>query len=133
MTTCEEVFDNRPYSNESYLVIPKKIFKIKLYDQYPVIEAFVYQKDNLFGDAMPLNIAGIDIKFRIYNSSNKLISIGSAVLADINNSKIEYKLNRLDIIETGDYYGEFVLTDIDNDKFSLPKPDQRSRIFIKVV
>jgi len=133
MADCDEIFDNRVYDNLPYLLIPKKIFKVKLYNQLPVISAFVYQKDNLFGDPMPLNLAGMEIKFKIYNSSKKLTAIGDVEIVDMNNSRIEYKLKPLDVIEQGDYYGEFLFRYINDDVQSLPTPDERSRVYFKVI
>jgi hypothetical protein len=128
-----EIFDKRPYDNCPYLILPRKIFKIKLGNQLPAISAYVYQKDNLFGDPMPLNLAGTDIKFNIYSSNRKLISSGTAIIVDMNISKIEYQLKTLDLIEPGDYYGEFIFKDVGDDVYSLPILEEKQKIHIIII
>jgi len=133
MSTCEEIFDKRPFDDQPYLIIPKKVFKIKLYNQLPVITAFVFQKDNLFGDPLPLNLAGMEFKFRIYNSAKKLVALGNVDLVNMDNSQIEYKLKPLDVIESGEYFGEFIFRYLNGDNQTLPFPDERSRVYFKVI
>jgi len=132
MSNCEEVFNTYPYDNDPYLIIPKRIFKIKLGNQLPVIAAYVWQKSNLFGDPLPLNIAGMEFVFNIYKQG-KLIGVGDVVVADLETSKIEYKIKKLDFLEEGEYLGEFAFKDIGDDTFSLPILNDRQRVLIKIV
>ena len=130
--TKNEVFDRRPFDDFPYLVIQRKNYKIKLGNTLPTIRVFVYQRDNLFGDAMPYNLAGMDIKFRLYNNSRKLIAFNMAIISDLTVSELTFQLKKLDIMEEGKYYGEFVFTDLEGNSFSLPTPDERQRICLIV-
>lgn len=129
----DEIFERRPYDDYPYLVLNRKNYKVKLGNTLPTIRAFVYQKDNLFGDATPYNLAGIDIRFRLYNSSRKVVASGIASVSDLTISEIEYKLKKMDIVESGEYYGEFIFKDINNETFVLPTPDERARIYLIIL
>lgn len=117
-----EVFDIRPYKELPYLVFPngEPTFKIRVGQLMPSVTAFVYQRDNLFGDALPLELAGLFIKFNLYNNDSKLIAQGDAFVIDSDRALIEYAWNQFDIREPGTYYGEFVFTDLDDKVFTLP-------------
>ena len=129
----DEIFDRRPYEDWPYLVLSKKVYKIKLGNQLPTLRAFVYQKDNLFGDPTPYNLAGYNIKFNLYNQSRAIVSTGVALVSDIVISEIEYKIKKMDVIESGEYYGEFVFTSLETENFSLPTADERQKIHIIVI
>jgi hypothetical protein len=129
----DEIFDRRLYDDYPYLVLNKKLYKIKLGDQLPTLRAFVYQKANLFGDSTPYNLAGYDIKFNLYNQSRAIVSSGIALVSDLVISEIEYKIKKMDVIESGEYYGEFVFTNLENENFSLPTADERQKIHLIVI
>ena len=129
----DEIFDRRPYDDFCYLILTKEVNRVVLGLDNASIRAFVYEKDDLFGDPMPLNLAGLDIEFNIYNSDNILVSTGDAVVSDLDTSEIEYQIQNLDIREIGKYFGQFVFIDLDGRTFSLPSPKQKQRILINVV
>lgn len=120
-----EIFEIRPYDDDPYLKFPgAHPFKIKLGHLIPTLRAFVYQKGNLFGDALPLEIAGLFITFRLYNNNGILIASGPAIVSDTDRAQIEYFWQQFDVKETGIYYGEFVFKDIDDSTFVLPSKDR---------
>ena len=120
-----EVFDIRPYNNDPYLVFPNaKPFKIKIGNLSPSLRVLVSQRGNLFGDAMPLELAGVDIIFRLYNSNGILVSSGTALVSDTDTAEIEYSWGQFDLKETGVFSGEFIFKDIDDSTFVLPSRDR---------
>jgi len=118
------MFDPRPYDSDPYLVLTKKVYQINAGYQNPSLKCFVYAKSNLFGDSMPLELAGLLIYFRIYNNQNSLIAGGEAWVSNLATSEIEYQWSLLDIKEPGTYYGEFIFKDIDGKKFVLPNKER---------
>lgn len=132
--TKVELFDKRPYDDYPYLVLPTDVFRVKLnWDTNFSIRAYVYKRDELFGDPVAMVLAGMTISFSIYNSDNVLINIGEARVSDLDTSEIEYILKDLDIQEEGRYYGHFILTDLEGNSIMLPNPRQKQRIVINVV
>lgn len=119
-----EIFDRRPYNSDPYLVIPKKVYQVNVGYENPSLKCFVYAKDNLFGDPMPLELAGLWIFFRIFDEQNILIAGGEAYVSDLVTSEIEYQWDILDIQKAGVYYGEFIFKDIDEKKFILPSREK---------
>lgn len=120
-----EQFDTRPYNDSPYLIFPGALpFKIKLGHLSPSLRVFVYQKFNLFGDASPLEIAGLDIIFKLYNTSGLLIASGPARISNTETSEVEYVWSEFDIKEVGTYYAEFIFKDIDDQSFVLPSRDR---------
>lgn len=127
--TAVEIFPERPYSDLPYLVIPEEVFRINLSSESNrAVRAFVYRKSELFGDPVPLNLAGLSISFSLYNSENVLVLVGKGVVSDINTSEIEYVIEQFDIQNKGRYYGHFILTDVDGKSLMLPNPKQKQRI-----
>ncbi len=119
-----EIFEIRPYDESPYLIFPAKPFKIKLGSFQPALTALVYQKGNLFGDALPLELAGLDIVMRLYNNNGVIVAIGTGFVADTDRALIEYDWQQFDLKETGTFYAEFVFTDIDDTTFVLPARDR---------
>ena len=119
-----EVFQNRPYDIDPYLILPKRPYQINAGYQNPSLKCFVYGKGELFGDPMPYNLAGFLIFFRLYDSQNVLISAGEAFVSDITTSEIEYQWDLLDVKVPGTYYGQFIFRDIDDSKFVLPNKEK---------
>ena len=131
--TAIEIFDSRSYDDFPYLVLPKEIFRLSLnWDIATSIRAYVYRRSELFGEPVPLNLAGFDISFNLYNSDNVLVSAGKGTVSDLDTSEIEYVIEDLDIKDWGRYYGYFILTDIDGKSVMLPNPRQKQRIVINV-
>ena len=127
-----EVFDRRPYDDYPYLVVPVNVYRVGFGMENISIRAFVYQRSDLFGDPMPLNLAGLDILFYLYNEGGLLVNVGKARIADLNTSEIEYVFQSLDIKEVGKYFGQFIFIDIDGGKFIMPDTKQKQRILIDV-
>ena len=128
----DEVFDNRIYDNYPYLVLVAQVYRIKLGVDNLTLRANVYERDDLFGDPLPLNLAGLEIWFNIYNAEGVLINVGLGYVSDITLSEVAYDIGDLDIKDTGKYYGEFVLIDLDSKKTVIPNPTQKQRILINV-
>lgn len=125
-----ETFLVRPYDDYPYLVYPNNPYVVKLGTQMPSLRVFVWQKSNLFGDACPLELAGLFIIFKIYNSCDQLIAANTALVSDpYDRSEVEYTFSKFDFPETGTYYGEFWFKDIDDSVFVLP---DKNRIQILV-
>lgn len=120
-----ETFDIRPYDDNPYLIFPgARPFKIKLECLVPTLRAFVYQKGNLFGDALPLELAGLNIICRLYDNSGLLVMLGTGAVIDLDQALIEYSWKQFDVQNKGIYYAEFLFTDIDNTTFVLPSRDR---------
>lgn len=131
--TAVDIFDKRPYSELPYLVLLEEVYRISLdWDSGVVIKAFVYKKDELFGDPVPLNLAGMTISFSLYNSDNILVCVGEGSVSDLDTSEIEYEIKNLDIQNTGRFYGYFIITDISGKSIMLPNPRQKQRIILNV-
>ena|ERR1039458_8527040 len=119
-----EIFETRIFNDLPYLVFPDKILKIKLGDSLPSLRAFVYQKGNLFGDPLPLELAGLTIFLNLYNNRNQLVSSGLGQVSDSDRALIEYFWKPFDFKEAGVYYAEFRCQDIDGTTFSLQLNDR---------
>jgi len=129
-----DIFDHRPYDDYPYLVLPKETYRMDLnFDSESSIRAYVYRKDDLFGDPVPLNLAGITISFNIFSADNILICVGEGRISDLDTSEIEYVIGENDIRDFGRYYGYFILTDINGKSLMLPNPRQKQRIVINAV
>lgn len=132
--TYMEFGDQRPYDDYPYLVLPKETYRVSLNNDIgSSIRAYVYRRDDLFGDPVPLNLAGIILSFNIFNADNILICVGEARVSDMDTSEIEYVIGDLDFRDYGRYYGYFILTDVDGKSLMLPNPRQKQRIVINVV
>ena len=124
--TAVDIFDPRPYSSQLYLVLPEETYRMSLeWDKDFSIKAFVYKKDELFGDPVPVNLAGVKITFNLYNADNVLVCVGEGIVSDLNTSEIEYVIKELDIQESGRYYGHFIITDISGRSIILPNPREK--------
>jgi len=119
-----ETFRRRPYSDYPFLIITNHPYRIKLGNLRQTLRVFVHQKDNLFGDSNPLDLAGLTITFNLYNSDNVLVASGPAYVSDVNESEIEYTWSNFDLKETGVFNGEFLFKDIDDTTFILPERDR---------
>ncbi len=132
-----EIFVNRPYDDNPYLKFPGAIpFRIKLGLSLPTLRAYVYQKSNLFGDATPLETAGLEITFQLFDNSGLLIASGPAMvsnlvidqdtqdLSGLDIAQVEYTFQPFDIKNLGSYYGLFIFRDIDGSTFALPSKDR---------
>ena len=120
-----EIFEIRPYNNDPYLVFPNaKPFKIKIGNLSPSLRVLVHQRGNLFGDALPLELAGLDITFRLYNSNGILVASGTVLVSNTDTAEIEYSWGQFDLKETGVFSGEFIFRDIDDSTFVLPSRDR---------
>lgn len=125
-----EIFRTRPYDDSPYLIFPgAKPFRIKLGMSSPTLKAFIYQKSNLFGDALPLELAGLDITFQLFNGGGLLVSSGTTLVSDLDKAEIEYTFDQFDLKGIGVFYGSFIFKDIDGTTFTLPS---RERIQIVV-
>lgn len=132
--TAVDIFDKRVYSELPYLVLPEETYRINLnWDSDYEVKAFVYKKDELFGDPIPLNLAGMVITFNLFNSDNILVCVGEGSVSDLNTSEIEYVIKPLDIPEPGRYYGHFILTDVEGRSIMLPNPRQKQRIVLNII
>jgi len=124
-----EIFTTRPYSDNPYLVFPNgHPYHMRIGSTRQTLRAFVYQRSCLFGDPLPLELAGLTISVKIYNNQNQLVSIGQAIISNQDTSEIEYTWNQLDIRTPGIYYSEFVFKDIDDSTFVLPEKGSRLEI-----
>ena len=124
-----ETFDRRPYQDSPYLVFPNgKPFRMRIGYPLQTLSAFVYQKADLFGDPLPLDLAGLTITVKIFNKEGQLIAGGPVVVTDIDLSQIEYTWSKFDIRNPGVYYAEFIFTDIDDTAFILPEKGTRLEI-----
>lgn len=120
-----ETFETRPYYDDAYLVFPNaKPFKIKLGSLTPTFRVFVYQQGNLFGDPLPLELAGLNISLRLYNSNGVLTSSGIALASNMETAEVEYSWKKFDLKETGTFSVELLFTDIDNTTFVLPSRER---------
>lgn len=120
-----EQFETRPYNDNPYLIFPGAIpFKIKLGYLAPSLRVFVYQKSNLFGDATPLELAGLDIVLKIYNTNGLLVATGPVLVSNTETAEIEYTWSEFDIKEVGIYYAEFIFKDINDQSFVLPSKER---------
>jgi hypothetical protein len=119
-----EIFETRPYNDLPYLVVTNKILRVKLGDTLPSLRAFVYQKGNLFGDPLPLELAGLTIVLNLYDNRNQLVSAGLATVSDTDRAEIEYIWKKNDFRQTGVYYAEFTFKDIDDTTFTLQLNDR---------
>jgi hypothetical protein len=116
-----EIFDTRPYDESPYLVFPgANPLKVRQGSSNPPLTAFVYQKGNLFGDPLPLELAGLDIAMRLFDSNGNLVVFGPAFVVDADRALIEYDWQQFDLRETGTFTAEFVFKDIDGTTFVLP-------------
>lgn len=124
-----EIFTTRPYADNPYLVSPNSHpYRMYIGHTRQTLRTFVYQRTDLFGDPLPLELAGLKIQFRIYNKQLQLVHVGPVVITDLERAEIEYTWNQFDIKTEGIYYGEFVFQDIDDTSFVLP--DKGSRLEI---
>jgi hypothetical protein len=114
---------NRPYNDYPYLILLNFPYRFKLGTNFS-LRAFVYQKTNLFGDPLPLELAGLSIRLNIFNSDNILINSLPVIISDINRSEIECLINKNSILNSGIYYAEFIFKDIDDTTFILPIRDK---------
>ena len=131
--TGTEVFDRRPYNDYPYLVIPVDVYRVSFGMENISIRAFVYERDDLFGDPLPLNLAGLDIFFYIYDEGGLLVNVGKAYVSDLDTSEVEYIIQNLDIKEVGKYYGQFMFIDLDGSKLIMPDSKQKQKILISVM
>jgi hypothetical protein len=115
-----EIFETRPYDDFPYLVLPNELIRIRRGSTSPSVRAYVYQKAEMFGDPLPLELAGINIIFKLYNNSNLLVGGGTAKITSFEKAEIEYNWKPFDLKDPGVYYGEFVFQDIDDTRFILP-------------
>lgn len=124
-----EIFSTRPYADNPYLVYPNgHPYRMRVGSSRQTLRTFVYQRSDLFGDPLPLVLAGLTISIRIYNNQNQLISVGNMIVSNDETSEIEYTWNQLDIRNPGIYYAEIVFTDIDDSTFILPEKGSRLEI-----
>jgi hypothetical protein len=122
---------NRPYNDAPYLLIKRNPFYYRMGLNNQTISCFVYQKMNTFGDPAPLVLAGLTIKFQVYDSHGNLVLRKTANVSDFEASEIEYVWNSNDLKKNGYYTGEFIFTDIDDTQFVLPELNQRIQIICK--
>lgn len=124
-----ETFTIRPYSDVPYLVFPNgHPYHMRVGSSYQTLRALVYQRADLFGDPLPLTLAGLTISIKIFNNERQLISMGSVSVSNQDTGEIEYTWNQLDIRTPGIYYCEFIFTDIDDTTFVLPEKGSRLEI-----
>jgi hypothetical protein len=125
-----EVFDQRTYNDYPYLVVPASPLRIKLGTVKPRLRAFVRQRTNLFGDAEPLELAGLNIRFTLFNKNNVAVANGPVTITNLATAEIEYIFSEFDIREYGVHTGEFTFIDIDESKFTLPFTKDRIQIIV---
>lgn len=120
-----EVFNVRLYNDDPYLKFPgAQPFKIKLGSASPTLRVYVYQRTDLFGDALPLELAGLEVIFQLFNSNGLLVASNTATITDLNRAQVEYVFQPFDIKSVGVYYGTFIFKDIDGSTFTLPSRDR---------
>ncbi len=114
------IVNKKPYNDQPYLVLPNSPFIITRGVNNQSFRGFLYQKGNIYGDAMPLEIAGLTITLRLYK--NNILCFRKNILwSDVYLSEFEYQFGVNDLIEPGRYEVELLFTDIDDTTFILPE------------
>lgn len=114
------IVNQKPYNDQPYLVLPNNPFIIKRGFNNQSLRGFVYQKGNIYGDPMPLTIAGLTITLRLFKD-NILCFRKNITWSNVYLSEFEYLFQPYDLIEPGRYEVELLFTDIDDTTFILPK------------
>jgi len=127
MAGTGEIFDKRVYNTYPYIVLQKDMYNAHLGENLNLF-ANVYQKDNLFGDKLPLNLAGLIINFRVYDESSNLVAKSKSMITNFETSEINAIIDPFFIKSSGIYYGYFTFLDLDSTSFSLPTPNSITRI-----
>lgn len=119
----------RPYDDQPRLIITGNPFYYRIgYNNQP-IRCIVKGRSGTFGDFLPYELAGLNIKFNVFNSNGVLVFRKTAVISDLDTSEIIVEWGINDLKTEGYYVGEFIFTNvIDNSTFILPQNSQRIQI-----
>lgn len=119
------------YDDEGFwLVIPNQRFNLRLGDTKPALVVFLRKQGEQFGDPItPLNIVDITAKFKVYDDSGNLITVGNASMTDADAGQFEYSFTALDFTEPGRFFGEFEFS-VGSDVFTLPDNKVRLEIYV---
>jgi hypothetical protein len=129
MTGTNEIFAKRVYNTYPYIVIQKDIYNAHLNENLSVY-VNLKQKDNLFGDTIVLNLAGLAIIFKLYDINNNLIARSEGSMTNVESSEIAATIDSNFITKPGIYYGYFTFTDLESNTFTLPLPNNKTKIKI---
>lgn len=131
MDDCLNYSLQYPYNDAPRLVVPNNPFYYSIGNNNQSIRALVYQNALAFGDPLPLDLAGLTLKFNLYDDCGTLILRRGATISNLDLSEIEFKWSKTDIINPGTYTATFEFKDLDDSTFILPELRQRIQIIAR--
>ena len=124
--TTKKVYDETPF-----LILSSLKFHLALGDTGPDLMVFVKKNGEQFGDPITLpNLDEYAITIKFFDKNNKLVTVGTMQVNDLESGQIKYSFSPFDFMQPGIYYYT-VRLEREGNSFTLPASNVKHLITVK--